>query len=543
MFKILRIPAISRPLVWIMIFSFLTMTSGCYYFKVVRPSEQPNDIISKMQEQQKFIILHLDDKAWQLTNIIVNEESITGSISELVGHERYKSVKPDNSNRYLKSKSHDESYVLNEVHIYITEYSEADKGRISIPASAIKKIEIYDKDKGATAASWAFSSLGVAAGAFGVLLVIVALTKSSCPFVYAYDGNDYLFSGEIFSGATQPGLERDDYMLLPGVASSEGTYSIRLTNEVHEIQSVNLASLLIVDHPADLSVLIDKSGKMQTFRQPSIPVIAENVAGRDILDLICKKDSLNFSGNPPDVGKDGVETIVMKFIKPHDCKSAKLLIRAKNSFWLDVLFTKFHSLFGERYNTFEEKQESASAGKLNKFLLDQKIPLSVYIEKKGKWQSAGYFNIAGPMAMRDDILPVDLAGISSDTVKIKLETGFLFWEVDYAGMDFSKTEKAVQSELSATSAFDRYGGNVVNLLSAKDDNYLVLKEVGDEVILDFNKPSMQNSCRSVFLHTSGYYKILRDQTGPADKQALKTFRKPNRFPEFSKETYNLLTAR
>ncbi len=31
-----------------------------------------------------------------------------------------------------------------------------------------------------------------------------------------------MFSGEIFSGATQPGLERDDYMLLPGVASSEG---------------------------------------------------------------------------------------------------------------------------------------------------------------------------------------------------------------------------------------------------------------------------------------------------------------------------------
>ncbi len=110
-----------------------------------------------MQDQQKFIILHLDDKAWQLKDIIVNEESVTGSISELVGHERYKSVKPDNSNRYLKSKSHDESYILSEVHIYVTEYSEAENGRISIPAGAIEKIEIYDKDKGATTASWAFS--------------------------------------------------------------------------------------------------------------------------------------------------------------------------------------------------------------------------------------------------------------------------------------------------------------------------------------------------------------------------------------------------
>ena len=541
MFKFLRLPAISRPLAWIMICSFLTMTSGCYYFKVVRPSERPRDVINKMQDQQKFIILHLDDKAWQLKDIIVNEESITGSISVLVGHERYKSVRPDNSNRYLKSKSHNESYVLSEVHIYITEYSEAENGRISIPAGAIERIEIYDKDKGATAASWAFSSLGIAAGAFGVLLVIIALTKSSCPFIYAYDGNDYQFSGEIFSGATQPGLERDDYMLLPRVASSEGDYSIRLTNEVHEIQSVNLARLLVVDHPSDLSVLIDKTGKVQTFHEPSVPVSAENSAGENLLPVIGKKDSLNYSGNLQ--GKEGTEEIIMKFLKPENCKSGKLLIRAKNSFWLDVLFTKFHMLFGEKYNTFAVRQESASAGKLNKFLLDQKIPLSVYIEKNGKWKSAGYFNIAGPMAMRDDILSVNLDGIDSDTVKIKLETGFLFWEVDYAGMDFSKTVKVVQSELAITSALDRNGADVSDLLRAKDDSYLILREVGDEAMLDFNGPSMQNSCRSVFLHTSGYYKILRDQTGPADKQVLKTFRKPNRFPEFSKETYNLLTAR
>ncbi len=543
MFKVLRLPAISRPLAWIMICSSLIMTSGCSYFKVVQPSEQPADIINKMQDQQKFIILHLDDKAWELTNIIVTNETVTGSISTLVGHEKYKSVKPENSNRYYKSKSNNESYILSEVHIYVTGYSEIENGRISILASDIEKIEVYDKDKGATTASWAFSALGVAAGAFGVLLVIIALTKSSCPFVYAYDGQDYMFSGEIFSGATQPGLERDDYMLLPGVISADGTYSIRLTNEVHEIQSVNLASLLVVDHPSDLSVLIDKTGKIQTYRKPTIPVTAENNAGRDILDLIGKKDSVYFSGNPQDVGKDGVETIVLKFLKPHDCNWGKLLIRAKNSFWLDVLFTKFHSLFGEKYNSFADKQESASPGKLNKFLLDQKIPLSVFVEKEGKWQSAGYYNIAGPMAMRDDILPLDLAGIFSDTLKIKLETGFLFWEVDYAGMDFSKTEKVFQVDLGATSALDRNGTDVIDLLREKDKSYLVLKELGDELMLDFNEPSMQNSSRSVFLHTSGFYKILRDQTGQPDKQALKTFRKPNRFPEFSKETYNLLTNR
>jgi len=541
MFKILRTQAISRPIAWIMICSLMIMTSGCYYFKVVRSAGQPTDVISSMQDEQKFTILHLGDKAWQLSDIIVSEVSFTGSITALVGHDKYKTVKPDASNRYLKSKSYNESYLLNEVHIFINEFSESGKGRISVPVKAVEKIEIYDKDKGATAASWIFSSLGVAVGAIGVLAVIVALTKSSCPFVYAYDGNGFLFSGEIFSGATQPGLERDDYMLLPGVSSSGGSYSIRLTNEVHEIQSVNLASLLVVDHPADLSVLIDKNGKVQTFRKPSVPLSAKNSSGEDLLAIIGKKDSLNYSGNVQ--GKDGMEEIVMKFLKPRNSDSGKLLIRAKNSFWLDVLFTKFHMLFGEKYNTFAARQESAPAGKLNKFLLDQNIPLSAYIEKNGKWESAGYFNIAGPMAMRDDILPLNLEGINSDTVKIKLVTGFLFWEVDYAGMDFSKIQNVKVSELPVRIALDKDSVDVRNLLQIKDNNYMVLKEVGDEVMLDFDGPSQQNTGRSIFLHTSGYYKILRDQTGPADKQALKTFRKPNRFPEFSKETYNLLTVR
>jgi len=541
MFKILRTQAISRPIAWIMICSLMIMTSGCYYFKVVRSAGQPTDVISSMQDEQKFTILHLGDKAWQLSDIIVSEVSFTGSITALVGHDKYKTVKPDASNRYLKSKSYNESYLLNEVHIFINEFSESGKGRISVPVKAVEKIEIYDKDKGATAASWIFSSLGVAVGAIGVLAVIVALTKSSCPFVYAYDGNGFLFSGEIFSGATQPGLERDDYMLLPGVSSSGGSYSIRLTNEVHEIQSVNLASLLVVDHPADLSVLIDKNGKVQTFRKPSVPLSAKNSSGEDLLAIIGKKDSLNYSGNVQ--GKDGMEEIVMKFLKPRNSDSGRLLIRAKNSFWLDVLFTKFHMLFGEKYNTFAARQESAPAGKLNKFLLDQNIPLSAYIEKNGKWESAGYFNIAGPMAMRDDILPLNLEGINSDTVKIKLVTGFLFWEVDYAGMDFSKIQNVKVSELPVRIALDKDSVDVRNLLQIKDNNYMVLKEVGDEVMLDFDGPSQQNTGRSIFLHTSGYYKILRDQTGPADKQALKTFRKPNRFPEFSKETYNLLTVR
>lgn len=543
MFKIMRLPAISRPVTWILLYSFLIMVTGCYYFKVTKSVLPPREEISKMQDEQKFIILHLDNKSWHFLNIIIDEETVTGMISTLTGHDKFKTVKPYAANRYLKRAVNDESAIFNEVHIYITGYSETGKGRISIQTKDIKKIEVYDKDNGATVASWIFGSLGVGIGAFAVLLVIVALTKSSCPFVYSFDGTDFLLSGEIFSGAIQPGLERDDYLPLPAISPVDGTYSLKLTNEVHEIQSVNIAELVCVDHPDNLSVLIDKYGTVNTFHNPAPPVAAINGSGKDILSVIEAKDTLNYSGDEKATGNKGIEEIIMKFIKPSDCQSAKLVIRAKNSFWLDLLFTKFHKLFGEKYETFTKKQESAPCEKLNRFLLDQKIPLSVYLERDGQWQFVDYFNIAGPMALRDDILPLNLTGFNSDTVNLKLVTGFLFWEVDYAGMDFSKNERVIPSAVPAKSILDKNGTDFRDLLCCKDKNYLVLKEVGDEVLLHFDKPELQNTCRTAFLHTSGYYKILREQKGPADKKNLKTFRKPNRFPEFSKEMYNLLPVR
>ncbi|MDP4224338.1 MAG: hypothetical protein Q8868_13610 [Bacteroidota bacterium] len=540
MLRIFRSPFVSGPVSLIVLFSFLLMTSGCTYFRVNKSPEPPANTITKMQDKNKFMILHLNDKAWQINDIIVAEDTITGKLSKLIGHDRYLTAKPDRPNRYKSRGEYSESYLLNEVHIYTTGFSETGDNKVAIPVKSIERIEVYDSATGANIATFVLGTAAVAATAFGILLIIIALTKSSCPFVYTNDGSGFLFTGEIFSGATQPGLQRDDYMLLPRIGLADGTYKIRLTNEVNEVQSIDYAGIIVADHSVNTSVLIDKYGKIHSVQRLSLPLTARNGTGIDISNVLKSKDSLNYSGDMSIKKGNGIETIYLTFLKPQKAESAKLVIRAKNTFWLDILFTKFHKLFGSRYKDFTAKQESASPDKLKKFLLDQNIPLSVYIKKDSRWQLCDYFNIAGPMALRDDILPIDLSSINSDTVEIKLETGFLFWELDYAGMDFSNDEEVVTYSLRPDQAVSGSGDDVSNLLASRDKNYLVLKEVGDEVSLVFNEPSQQNAERSIFLHTSGYYKIVRDLNGPADKKALKTFMKPNRFPEFSREIYDQL---
>jgi hypothetical protein len=536
MFKLLRRPFIFKLITWIMLGPFMIMTSGCHYYRVHSSVKPYPAVIQKMQDEQKFIILHLDDKAWHFTDIKTDENNVTGTISLLTGHEMYKITNPDKANRYVKAKQFDQSDVLNEVHVYTSDVEITDQVKASVPASAITKVEVYSKAKGATAISFLSIPLGALAVAFGITLIVVALT--SCPFVYVFDGADYTFVGEIFSGATQPGLERDDYLPLHAISPADGAYRIKITNELKEKQYVDIAELMLVDHRKNVSVVMDKNGSPYSVAAPLPPVSALAGGNSDILQLINKKDTMIYTGLEGKTGKDGINSIVLKFIRPDKAASARLLIRARNSLWMENVSLKMHELFGERYNTFSEKREKVPGDKLRKWQLEQKLPLSVFIEKNKKWEFVDYFNIAGPAALRDDILPLNLEGSGSDTIKIRLETGFGFWEIDYAAMDFSHQDQLTVLKVPVTTATANDNLDLKEILSHSDKTYFVLDEQGDEAVLVFDSPLFQNDCRSVFLHTRGYYKVLRDQTGPPDKKTLKTFRKPGRIAAFSMELYN-----
>ncbi len=516
MVLLFRKPGIHKSVTWVVIISFCISMNGCYYYKAVSPSTPAATSVKDLQDEGKFLILHLDDKAWKISNIVIDNEFLTGEIENLIGHVSYKTMNPDKTNRYKKRENLNGVELLNEVHIYVTGFKEIENGRVSVSQGSIVKIEIYDKDKGATAVSWIFSSIGVTAGAFGLLLVAVFLTKSSCPFVYASDGIEFIFTGEIFSGATQPGLERDDYLRLPAIRETESKYQIRITNEVKEIQSINLAEVIIADHSGKASVLIDKSGTIHSVFYPVPPVEAKTSGGRNVLPLVINKDTLSYLFDEKKSGQSGVDDIVLKFVKPSDMQTVKLVIRAKNSFWLDALFLNFHSLFGEKYSVFSSKQEIAPGEKLKKWSLDQKLPLLVYVEQNNRWNFVDYFNIAGPMALRDDILPINLDGISGDTEVIKTIT------------------------VPAGAAIDEKGLDVLALLTKTDSSYYRQKEVGNEVLLTFNAPEMKGAARDIFLHSRGYYKILREGQGKPDRKNLKKFRKPGRLPEYSRELYDLL---
>jgi hypothetical protein len=172
-------------------------------------------------------------------------------------------------------------------------------------------------------------------GVFAIVLVIVLLTKSSCPYVYVYDGETYLFEGETFGGAIAQNLERDDYMPLPNIRDDHGRYKIRISNELKEIQYTDLAQLIVVNHPKKSEVILDKKGIPHLLLDKTVASVAMSERGENLLPTLGIKDQNVFFFNENNASSNAV---FLTFDKPADAVQGKLVLSAKNTLWFDYIF-------------------------------------------------------------------------------------------------------------------------------------------------------------------------------------------------------------
>ena len=136
------------------------------------------------------------------------------------------------------------------------------------------------------------------------------------------------------------------------------------------------------------------------------------------------------------------------------------------------------------------------------------------------------------------LCPSTLRVSISETVELKLETGFLFWETDYIGLDFSPQQPLQQQVVKLSAALDQSGQEVSDLLNQDDKQYYVMPDIGNSAILKYSVPTPGPDMeRTVFLHSKGHYEILRNPEGKTQLFYLSSFRKPGRFSRFSKENF------
>jgi hypothetical protein len=487
--------------------------------------------------QQKYFILRKGVNSYAIRDIIVDQQAMTlsGHLSPVPAeHQLYLNAEKSK----MRYKDNEGGNILNEIHIYVQDKSVIDtQGQFTLPLDQIVRIEVIQHDRKRTTSSYVLGGIGIGLGVMVLAGVIIALTKSSCPFISVYDGQQYNLQGELFGGAVNHTLERTDYVPLQATAHN-GRFELRISNELRERQYTNFANLLLVEHPAGIQVLPGENGELYSTGSTVKPATALLNDRISVLDEIRNKDD-KYCGFNDSSTHTGINELLLTFPNQSNRKEAKLVLQLKNAYWFDYLYGEFTRQFGSSYSSWQEQQKTRPAAEMIRWTEEQSIPVKVTVLTGKGWQEITRIKTVGPLAQRRLVIPLPSADLKDEKIQVKLSTGFMFWELDEVSMDFTADNRYPVTRLRPVTAIDENGVSVINELREDDSLYLRQPLPGNyaTITYNWNRQPATGNVYSIILHTKGYYEPVREYSGTPATNELKKFREPGALARFSLSRY------
>lgn len=341
----------------------------------------------------------------------------------------------------------------------------------------------------------------------------------SCPFVYSFNGEDYLLEGEVFGGSIFEAARRTDLLKLHTLKEKNGYYGIKITNELEEAQYVDELKMIAVDHPVGTEAYATFDGKMPLLSSPRPPIDANDKEGYGIKDLLNEKDELVWISNPfnrdPDKLEDARDWVELTFERPVESNNATLLLNVQNTRWGAVMQKEMLALQGDQLNQwYQLLNTSETYRKELMSLMVREGMLQVKAWNGNDWQAAGFVWEVGPAADRDVVVNLDLARIQSPTLRLRLECPVGFWAINAAAISYAVQSPTEVHELAPSQAVGHGGQNLLAVLNHADQAYYAMPTTSDWAQLSFKAlPAKKGFKRSFFLKANGYYTINMVPTG------------------------------
>src|SRR5215510_2291214 len=340
---------------------------------------------------------------------------------------------------------------------------------------------------------------GLTAGVLIASTAIALATKQSCPFIYSWDGSEYVFDAEPYGGAVTRGLERDDYSELEHLRAENGLYRLMVTNEVPETQYTNLMELQVVDHPAATRVVTDEWGGFHIVAAVQRLTSARDNQGRDLLPWLATTDRVIWEAPPVLDANGGVrQEIVLTFPKPKGATSGRLVANVATGLWGSGMIKEMLKLRGrdlESWYASMDSDRTQSAALFAWILREELFALKLEVEEPDGWKHRGTLPGGGPFIAEDRVVAFD---------------------VDYGTDQTPMVEKV--SPIKAWNDGDR---DMLAELSKADDAYYAMPNVGDRGWVNFPAPPPRPGMeRTVFLHSRGYYRLHLTGSGNPDTATL-----------------------
>jgi len=361
-------------------------------------------------------------------------------------------------------------------------------------------------------------------------LIESQILKGSCPFLYTWNGSEYIFAKDILwrsalgmplgimGGTTAYAFAdaSDDYIRIPGemLRARKGKYSIQVTSELWETIYMDQLQLVAIDHRENTDVFVPEQFSPPPFpgldlyqvNDKKIPVSAVDSDGNDVLSFIAEKDDRYLSGFKP--GKyQGITEMHDLVLDPGSIDPEKPLYLFLNGWVFPTDASINYAL--------------SQSGSLSTMPPVIQVP-----DNRGEWVTV-LDNPGFPMG-KDKTVIADLTGkfLSSDH-RVRIRTNMeIYWDqiffsnglsnapvrstvmdpvsadLHYRGFsqsyrkggrygphwfDYSRVDKKPQWRDLAGN-YTRYG-DVLPLLTASDNQYII-SNAGDEVTVSFNADAL-----------------------------------------------------
>jgi len=412
-------------------------------------------------------------------------------------------------------------------------------------------------------------------------LIEAQTLKGSCPFLYTWNGEEYVFVKDIIwrsalgmplgimGGTTMHAFPdaSDDFIKIPGemLKPKNGEYAIQITSELWETIYTDKIQLVAVDHPDSVDVFVPEQFSPPPFPGLDIyqvekkyaPVSATDSYGNDVLPFIAEKDDKYLSDFKP--GKyQGITETHDLILDPGAIGQTKNL---------------FIFLNGWIFPTDASINVALSQSDSLKLIR----PSVQVINKKGEWETV-IENLGFPMG-KDKTVITDLSGkfLSGDH-RIKIQTNMeIYWDQIFFSDSNSKApvNLTVLNPVSADIHYrgfsrsykkgGRYGphwfdysdvdknnkwrdllgnytryGDVLPLLMDSDNKYII-SNAGDETSIKFNAkilPELKKGWKRDFLiHSVGWVKDGDINTALGGTVLPLPFHGMSSYPPAEKDSY------
>jgi hypothetical protein len=330
---------------------------------------------------------------------------------------------------------------------------------------------------------------------------------SSCPWVYSFDGQKYVLEGDILGGTLFRASQRTDRLGLDHLAAVGGEYRVRLENPQQEIQYVDDAALLVIDHRPGAHVVSSAAG-LSLVDAPVAPVAATDLIGQDVRALVAAADGRSWTSLPAGMGRPGTrDALRLEFPRPAEATAVTLALRTRSTIWASHLLRSLLGLHGRELPAwFARMEDQDRERQAFETAIRREGLLHVRVWDGGEWKVVGMVP-PSRAAIREHAFRLAVPA-GGDTLRVELTSTAGLWMVDSALADYGAEEPLTPAELRPIGARAANGADLRAVLRAPDGRAYAMNE-GERADLVFTVPApLPGRQRSLVARVSGYYTVL-----------------------------------